>query len=225
MENVSHTQGTEQISIPEKRLGFAKKAAELHDHYESRITKLQETRNALWDKYKRIVPSPWAKPAEFMSPIDAKRYKKFQDEELEFKNKVKETIADALQYLISESGVVWERMPDTGVPGSLSQTNSRRYRSKLDDTYSLVVNWYDYPDDDGQVAESFRESYSARIIGSRKIATRKGIGGIDKKFEKRDFPLYYIQISQQEDKREFKPSNKTEQLLLDTGKKLRERLG
>ena len=213
------------MATPERKKEFAKRATDLHDYYINHIRKLQEARGALLDKYKGRVLSPWARPTEFMSFVDAERYQRLEDEEKEFENKVKRTTAEVLSYLMSKTDAEWERVPSTGVPGSLSQTNSRNYRSKLDDTYSLEVHWYDYPDDDGMVAESFRESYSAEIVGSRQIVTRKGIGGVGRKTAKEDFPMYYIRVSQQEDKREFRPSNETDQLLLDAGKRLRERLG
>ncbi len=227
------------MSNAERKREIGKEVAALHNHFENRIKKTWQEKERIYDKYKSVLAArlePWlAKPAQFMSPEDAAAYEALADEEKEFSHKIAMLVKEALDLLAHEPDAHWEKRP-SGEPGSLAETNSRHYQSKLDDVYSLEINWYDYPEDDGQVQESFRESYSTEIVGSREVVTRKGIGGIGKKVEKQNFPINAIGVGE-DDNGEFQPSPQLKQVfdeetasafqdqLLELGKRLREQLG
>jgi len=235
MERVPGQNGP-QIPNIEKKRELAERIKALHERFETRIMPGWKEKDVIWKKYTGIVRPIGANFAEFMSPEDVAKYQKLYDEEVRFGHDTSTATREALDLLSQNRNAKWERMPYVGVPGSLSQTNSRHYQSKLDDSYSLEISWFDYPLDDGQVPESFRESYGARIVGSREVMARKGIGGWGRKAETRKFPLNTIGIGQ-DDNREFKFSvelqrefdeetrKKFQEQLLVPGKKLREQLG
>lgn len=123
---------------------------------------------------------------------------------------IKALLGEMLTYLSAHLDAGWRQYPSPGVRGSLSQTNSRRYRLSLNGSYEAEVTWRDYPDDVvGCVPESFRESYTLQIESTGKDF----------------FPLVYLEVRQSDEKREFQPRNRQEEELLALGRQLRERIG
>ncbi|MCX6787140.1 MAG: hypothetical protein NTY93_01280 [Candidatus Kaiserbacteria bacterium] len=234
--------GVEKMPDIERKRELGEEIKNLHDYFEKVIKRIWKEKEMIRDKYEDAIEkeeSPWTlKPDEFMSAQDAEEYQKLTQKEADFEHKVNEATRISLDLLSKDETANWQRQPPIGVPGSLSETNSREYRSKIDDTYDLKIGWCNYPDDDRFAPESFRESYSAGIVGSRDSMVRKGFGGIGKKIEKQKFPtnvLGIVQIEQNEQK--FKPSEELknefdeitrarfQEELLELGERLHKQLG
>ncbi|MFH1900389.1 MAG: hypothetical protein ABIJ83_03915 [Patescibacteria group bacterium] len=85
--------------------------------------------------------------------------------------RVSECIARTLLCVAQNPNTKWKRRPCGGAPGSLSETNSRSYRTELGEGYEMEISWYNYPDDTGSIGntESYRESFHVFITGDKKI--------------------------------------------------------
>ena len=238
---IAHGQqeGVSEMFGLEKKRELAQRIKNLHDHFEERIRRVYKEKTFFQNKYKDVVATKdrwWELTPADMSSADARVYSGLMQEEAEFAHTTSEVIKEALYLLSDDKYAHWQRQPRVGVPGSLSDTNSRHYQSKLDDIYAFEVSWYDYPEDDGRVPESFRESYSAKIVGSREVVVRKGVAGFARKTETQQFPLSTLGVTQN-DERQFRPSLELaaefdeagqaqfQERLLALGKKLREQWG
>jgi hypothetical protein len=138
----------------------------------------------------------------------------------------------------------------TGVPGSFAEKNSRVYSTPVGNNYEFEIHWYNYPPDEifiGQ-PEMYAESYTASIEGTKEI--QKEIR--DRKFimrrkqtkiQEHRFPFNSIGVAKgdvssedSEDKeRSIKQSalrffnedtqNKIQQMILELGEELKNKLG
>lgn len=235
------------LNIVEKKRELANRIKDLHLQFEGEHEHWYTEKNRLWNKNEEalIKAGEAAKannsyplnPDDFMSAEDAVAYKKIKEEESFWEHECHVVIQEILSLLYQENDIKnWERKPFVGTPGVLADTNSRGYQSKLDDNYSFQISWWNYPLDDGQVLESFRESYGASIQGSMEFERRKGFYGVGRKTKISKFPLNGLEVAQN-DNREFKAGHflqkefdevtvvEFQKQLLDLGKRLQEQFG
>ncbi len=225
-----------QISNMEQRQKLLENIKNLHrEHFE-----LSKQIEDLRKKYKHVTEKRGELVFQLkltdMSPEDSNRYQELEKEMADLMHRVEEVTKDTLISLSDDEKVEWKKMPYTGTIGALAETNSRHYRSYLDENYALEISWFNYGEDIGARPEQYRESYSARIRGLKEVVVKKGIGGvIGRKIREDEFPFDTVGVHQNE-QREFEPDSDTKrnfseqeveeikESLLRLGGKLRERL-
>ncbi len=233
----------EETHTAEKNRELVAKINALHDYQVSRIEQIDKETDAIWDKYKKTLATYTTggrpNPVDFMSTEDARKFQELKQEESEFAHKINEVTVELLDLLCKDERADWQRLPRSGEPGSLAETHSRAYQAKLDDTYTLTISWFDFPNDSGYIfgpPPEKRESYSASISGSKDTVVKSGIGGFGRKTKRNEFPVNSLGVMQDE-KKEFRPEKellnefdeptraKFQEELIMLGKRLRAQLG
>lgn len=178
----------------------------LHKEYVCNIIGVSDESQKVWNqaRAKRPPVNFWDPPRKWMRANDLERYQKLETILKDYERRISECIARAFLYVVQNPSTKWKRIPCTGAKGSSSETNSRHYRTELDDGdgYEIQISWYNYPEDTGGVGspESYRESFYVFITGDKKLKIPwRSRRWWRNKYQ--EFPYYVLSVRYDEDMR------------------------
>ena len=204
---------------------FSERASALHLRYYTKIKVLEKKIQDLYEKYP-VVNRVFRKPEnDYMSSTDYGLLRALKAEQTYFEGEVKKLIFDVMQEFHFGDKTDWEKLPSIGDEESPPEENTKGYEVSLGHNYSLMVEWSYFAEDYSDNLSSFRESYTAMILGEMYFVERKGFLGFGRRVVNSLFPSVVIEVKQMEYKQEFIPRDDAERDLLDLGRRLRENLG
>jgi len=139
-----------EIEYAKRRAAFEEGVTNITEDYKEIVEPLeQELRNILDKARKRLGEelkyTSWEEDWGMLSDSEKERVQYIEGVKQDFDRRTYEFYEELTTSLSRDPFAKWERIPESGVEGSISSEYSQEYRTQLGKKYNFYLSWYGYP--------------------------------------------------------------------------------